>query len=283
MGRAHVEFIQSQVVPWRGGFAGGQRGAVEAKLLSRDPATGACTAILRYPAGWTREAEYLAADEEFFVIDGGLEIGGTSYGTHAYAYLPAGYARGPAHSPKGAAVLTFFEGEPVAHKGAPPAGVTMDARKLIRHIDTYVAPWGVQLGDPLLRSTVKYKWLRQDPDNGEQTWISAAPPGYRHEGFESPMETHPYVEEMFMLAGELCGNTGRMTPGAYFWRPPGIRHGPYETRLGNFCFFRFKGGPITINWSADKIRYTFDAPYRPALPPELQEFVARPADSVALY
>lgn len=282
MGRAHVEFIQTQVLPWERMMAGAGRDGIEAKLMSHDPETGACTAILRYPEGWQGPAGYLAADEEFFVIEGGLEIGDTAYGTHAYAYLPAGFDRGPMRSAKGAAVLTFFEGWPLAHPGRAPQGM-MDARKLIAHIDTYVAPWGEPLGDKLLRSTVKYKWLRQDPDNGEQTWISTAPPGYRHEGFESPMETHPYVEEMFMLAGELCGNTGRMTPGAYFWRPPGIRHGPYETRLGNFCFFRFKGGPITINWSKDKIRYTFDAPYRPALPPAFREHVAHPADTVALY
>jgi len=62
-----------------------------------------------------------------------------------------------------------------------------------------------------------------------------------------------------------------------------VRHGPYETRLGNFCFFRFKGGPITIKWTTDKIRYTFDAPYRPALPDEFRAHVANPADTIALY
>jgi len=282
MGRAHVEFVQSQIVPWQKMLGTAGRLGAESKVLSHDPETGACTAIIRYPAGYTRGEEYLAADEEFFVIEGGLEISGTEYGTHAYAYLPAGFPRSSATSANGAVVLTFFEGEPLTHQGKPPAGA-LDDRKLIPHIDTYTAPWGESLVDPLLRSTVQYKWLREDPDNGEQTWISCAPPGYRHEGFESPMETHPYVEEMFMLAGELRGNTGRMTPGAYFWRPPGILHGPYETRLGNFCFFRFKGGPITIDWSDEKIRYTFDAPYRPALPKEFRDLLANPADSAALY
>ncbi len=281
MGRAHVEFIQAQVLPWQAAPASLNRPGVEAKILSQDSVSGACTAILRYPSGFQGDAGFLTADEEFFVIDGGLEIGDWACGTHTYGFLPAHHPRGPMRSVRGAAVLTFFEAAPVAQRGT--SAKAFDARKLVAPFDSYVAPWGEPLGDKLLRSTVKYKWLRQDPDNGEQTWISSAPPGYRHEGFESPMETHPYVEEMFMLAGELCGNTGRMTPGAYFWRPPGIRHGPYETRLGNFCFFRFKGGPITIDWSADKIRYTFDAPYRPALPPDFREHVANPADSVALY
>lgn len=72
-------------------------------------------------------------------------------------------------------------------------------RAHVEFIQTQVVPWGKPLGEPLLRSTVQYKWLRQDPR------------------------------------------------------------------------------------SADTIRYTFDAPYRPALPSELSAYVAQPADTVALY
>jgi hypothetical protein len=41
---------------------------------------------------------------------------------------------------------------------------------------------------------------------------------------------------------------GEMTPGAYFWRPPYVPHGPLCTRNGAMYFFRTKGGDFDTTY-----------------------------------
>ena len=81
MARPHIEWIQAQALPWRRDGIPARPGA-EAKILSRDPESGAVSCILRYPPGYARGAEWLRSDEEFWILDGGIEVDGTSYGPH---------------------------------------------------------------------------------------------------------------------------------------------------------------------------------------------------------
>ena len=87
MGRPHIEWIQAQALPWRRGVLAARAGA-EAKILSADDTTGALSCILRYPPGYARGPEWLSADEEFWVLDGAIEVDGVQYGEHTYAHLP---------------------------------------------------------------------------------------------------------------------------------------------------------------------------------------------------
>ena len=119
MARPHTLFVQSQFLPWSEGVVGGARNDVEVKTLSMDITDGSSSLIIRYPAGWTRPTpETLSATEEFFVLDGSLDVNGRTYGQHAYANLPAGYVRQSASTRDGATVLTFFDGEPRLIKDA---------------------------------------------------------------------------------------------------------------------------------------------------------------------
>ena len=94
MPRPHIEFIQSQALPWARGLYGGARPDVETKILSIDSINAESSALIRYPKGWKQgRAEHLLADEEILVLDGAIEIAGVEYGRHCYAYLPAGYLR----------------------------------------------------------------------------------------------------------------------------------------------------------------------------------------------
>ena len=54
MGRPHIEFIQSQVLPWRKGLYGGARPDVHHRVLSIDKRNLDSSLLLRYPAGWRR-------------------------------------------------------------------------------------------------------------------------------------------------------------------------------------------------------------------------------------
>lgn len=270
MGRPHLEFIHEQVLPWREGLPGGGRPGVQARLLSRDPETGGCSLVVRYPPGWRREGpEHVTSDEEFVLLSGDLEINGVAYDQLAYAFLPAGHLRRASSSREGALAVTFFETEPTTVAGEPRTPARAD--RLVERIHALDGEWGGNF-HPLFPGGAGRKWLRQDPESGEQTWILGTMPlrsGRRP-------EKHPVIEEMFLLSGELVGNLGVMHAGAYFWRPPEIWHGPYGTKTGNLTLFRTKGGPLSTVYTEEEQDFSWTPEHRPVLPPELAELGGKP-------
>ena len=283
MARPQIEFIQSQAIRWHKGLYGGARPDVHSKILSLDRISGASSVLIKYPAGWKRTArEHLLADEEFFVLDGSVRIAGIDYGPHCYANLPAGYPRLRASSRAGAIVLTFFSATPVARRGKAEAGLYQE-NLLVERLDSMEMPWGVMPDgsdlDPELGGRGALKTLRQDPRNGDWTFLYGAMP--HPDGWAGKVETHTVVEEMYMLAGEMAGNVGIMRPGAYFWRPPGILHGPYGSATGSLGFFRTQGGPLVNEWTDYEVTFTYSPAYRPVLPKALRKTAreVRPATS----
>ncbi len=91
--RPHIEFIQQHWLPFEPGVLPHARPDLDARVLSRDTESGACSLILRYPPGWSRGAERLEVDEELLVLEGALEIGDVSYQRHDYAHLRRGLGR----------------------------------------------------------------------------------------------------------------------------------------------------------------------------------------------
>jgi len=273
--RPHIEFVQCQMLPWRRIGPGLARPDAEYKWLSRDPGDGACTVLMRYPPGWSREGpEHIAAAEEFYVLDGALRMDDRLYAADSYAYLPAGWTRRHMESPSGCVLLAFYDREPELIAGA---GGSDDGRKAIPHLDAAAMPWDMTLNDPNLRHLgISRKNLRTDPDTGERTFLSLILPQSAPPAGEGPQEIHPVVEEAYLIAGSLAGPHGTMHPGAYFWRPPGLAHGPFGARWGSVSLIRFVGGRHVNQWTADPAPFRFDAPYAPVLPPELAHLAASP-------
>ena len=58
---------------------------------------------------------------------------------------------------------------------------------------------------------------------GFYTRLIKAKPGWR----EHPLAHHPVYEEAYCLEGDFDYNFGLMTPGQYFFRPAGVRHGDF--------------------------------------------------------
>jgi hypothetical protein len=85
-------------------------------------------------------------------------------------------------------------------------------------------------------------------------------------------EVHPTVEEMYLISGEVHGNRGVMRPGAYFWRPPSMPHGPYGTRTGNLYLFRTKGGLLSTSYVDPERKFRWWPEFDPVLPPELEAY-----------
>ena len=273
MARPHIEFIQSQVLPFQTGLYGGARPEVEMRILSIDEEHGDASTMLRYPAGWARtEPEYLSEDEEFFVLEGALEINGRQYGKHHYAHLPKGYLRNSQSSSGGAVVLTFFSGEPHAESSDSP-GDGFDNKRLVEQIDTLNYPVMEHVGDAMNTpdwdpTGTFHKSLYEDPYTGERTWMI----GMMAHWSTDLCETHPVVEEEFSILGDLCFPMGVFRDGGYFWRPPGIEHGPFASWGGTLHLVRCKGGPFATEWSRSP-GPTWHPDYTPILPPDYQAHV----------
>lgn len=273
MTRPFIEFIQSQVVPWSRGLYGGARPEIDMRMLSLDDETGASSTLLRYPLGWVQsEAQILDADEELFVLAGSLTVGEVTHRKYGYAHLPSGYVRPTMSSETGAVVMTFFSARPHA-----TSSHELDAGRLVEAVDALDGPWTGNF-HPTFPVGAGRKFLRQDPHDGEQTWLLGTMPlrwGLR-------AERHPVVEEMYLLAGELVGHVGTMRAGAYFWRPEHEWHGPFGSLTGNLMLFRTKGGPLSTVYEDDDHTFSWEPDHRPTLPQHLQAVGAQPWDGGCL-
>ena len=231
--------------------------------------------VLRYPAGWRAEPSALSVDEEWFVLEGTLTVGAVTYGKHDYAHLPAGYARAAMGSPVGAVVLTFFSA--AVELCAP---FIYEPSRLVERLDT--RGMAGQTGkrahmnsgewDP---SGTLHKTLFVDPANGDRTWLIGLMPTWS----SAKTETHPVVEEEFAILGDICFPMGVMQAGGYFWRPPGIEHGPFATWGGTLHLCRAKGGAFATVWGQSDGPVWTPA-FNPILPPAYRRMLdaAGPTD-----
>ncbi|HEY7901024.1 MAG TPA: DUF4437 domain-containing protein [Caulobacteraceae bacterium] len=264
MARPQVEFIQSQVLPWRADARLGLGEGVEVKTLSEDAASGAASLLVRYPAGWTFPAGPRGADEEFLVLDGRIEVGQSAFGYLHYGHWPAGYDPGARSTAEGAIALTFVSGDPRA-----PSPGAFDRQRLVERLDALAVTYTGNF-HPEFPPGAGRKVLFTDPASLETSWILGTLPLR----WAERSEEHDHVEEMYLLSGESHGDRGVMRPGAYFWRPGHIAHGPYGTLTGNLYFFRSRGGPLVTRYVDPETPFRWFPPYRPALPPELAEVSA---------
>lgn len=233
MARPHIEFIQSQTVAPEQIDEGPLTGTRQ-RLLSVDDETGAHTALMTVPAGWSTDLAGYERPIELFGLSGRAELAGAELGPGSYSYLAPTSAARTLRSEDGCELLVMVE--------APAELDDDDAAPEI--LDTTRMPWA----DRTLAAVpagLTVKLLRRDERTHERTWLAAVVPGWT----EMRAEQHPTVEEAFILRGDgLLGTRGGMRAGAYFWRPPMVEHGPMTTRSGQLVFFRTKGGDLDVSY-----------------------------------
>jgi anti-sigma factor ChrR (cupin superfamily) len=83
--------VATEKLPWRESPYPG----VEWKKLSYDAATGRSAVLLRFAPGSSYGAHRHPAGEEYLVLQGSLEDGGTSYGPGTYVRHAAGSTHRP--------------------------------------------------------------------------------------------------------------------------------------------------------------------------------------------
>jgi hypothetical protein len=153
-----------------------------------------------------------------------------------------------------------------------PAPKSFDPARLVERIDAYQTPYTGNF-HPEFPPGAGRKQLFTDPQSQETSWILGTLPVR----WAERAEEHPHVEEMYLLSGESHGDRGVMRPGAYFWRPGGVHHGPYGTLTGNLYFFRTKGGPLVTRYVDPQEPFHWWPAYRPALPAHLEPYAGEVA------
>lgn len=273
MARPHIEFVQVQNIPWTYHSDGSAR-----RLLNADPETGAQTVMVRYLAGYRAPAN--ADDEgaeEFFVLDGEVEIDGAPRRRHAYGFIPRGSGLGARHSRWGAILLVFRHGRDDADSAAGTAEeIALDAAGM---------PWDTSIYDPALSHLrLARKVLRLGPNDSGRTFLLTGMPHGVPDVAELPAETHHHAEEMFMISGEMWAPEGPMRPGAYFYRPPGIVHGPHVSETGFLQIMRSPGANrIVTHWTDWTRPLPIGAPHDPVLPEGTPDAWRRPVAAATCW
>lgn len=259
MSRPYIEFVQTQNVDWELLPDGSC-----IKLLNADPVDGEETAIIRYPAGFSR-GDLGPEDraEEFIVLDGRISVDGVAYGYHGYGFVPRGESAGFRQTEDGATLLVFRYGRSDSNS------VSGVSDRVI--VDPLTLPWDMAPSDPnIAHLRLARKVLRLGPNDSSRTFMLVGLPHGVPPHEEMPAEIHDHFEEMFMLQGEMWTPEGLIRPGAYFYRPAGILHGPHVSQGGFFQIMRAGANYVRTSWSEPKPLPIGQA-YAPTMPEDAPE------------
>ena len=102
-------------------------------------------------------------------------------------------------------------------------------------------------------SPIRLKLLRHDKRTGQMTWIAMIPGGGTAMSGEDklpPWASSPSWQEGLLIAGDMtvaeCLSVGQVagsySPGGYFFRPAGIRHGGPSEYSTTFAMWLFRSG-----------------------------------------
>ena len=269
MTRPHIEFIHTNNMPWIKKNLDPFLKRVLYKVLSFDKDTKEMTALLKYPKNWEQKTSLsLSVDEEIYILSGSISMNNIHLDEGCYAYLPANYPRKNFFSSNGAEVLSFFSGKINYTKNKK----IYNKKKLIKKISFYDDGWDTNyegINSPeIAASGSRKKLLRTDKDTGDQTWIMGVIPSYQ----EKKVESHPVVQECFILNGEIEGNCGTMFKGSYFWRPRDILHGPYGTKVGCTILSRSKGGKLIVDYYDLDKPFNFESKHQVVVPKNMLKY-----------
>ncbi|MFC4852201.1 DUF4437 domain-containing protein [Actinophytocola glycyrrhizae] len=232
--RSDVDFVDSADVPWERPAEGefGVAGGGRRRVLSRDPGDGAATAVQRVIDA---QRGVLAAEADIYVLSGGGVLNGEPIAVNDYVHVAAGAEVDLVPGVRGLVLYCGFWAPPAFGPGAGDRGgvaVTHTER-----LQWTPATWS---GEVELRPGAMLKTLRRD--DRAYIYLAAMMPGWRSESEEA----HPVYEESYKIYGDvLMGARGVMREGSYFFRSPGVFHGPLYSRGGTMSFIRSDAATTT--------------------------------------
>ena len=198
-------------------------GLVE-QVLNTDDETGARTLVVGVMAGWTNETErWHSCDEEFLVLDGSIEIGGTTYTRGQYVFRPAGSVHGPTASSEGCRLLYWHEGAFDVRTDAPPAEPS--PKPFIDGLDTTVGREGWDVLPIDVPKDIGMIRMRHAEETGCDNTLEWLPTGFKSQA----REYHTADEEILILDGWAATDADNVyVAGEYIYWLAGTLHGPTQ-------------------------------------------------------
>ena len=212
---------------------------VTIRVLNRDDETGGVSAVVEWPAGWRWHGPgYCEADQELFVLDGRMKIGGQVLASGCFSYFPKGVLQAGWEVIEPCRAFAMFDLEP-RYRLADQSTTEARTEHTVACLDSWAMDWENPLDasapSDSFRPGIFVKVLRQCPDTGASTHLAGLMPGWYAEG----IEVHPVREESLVISGDV--NIGQVNGepgytvgvGGYYSRPAGIPHGPLSSKNGN--------------------------------------------------
>jgi hypothetical protein len=247
MARPQTENLNSADVtpmPWQ---PSGLPQGIAIRSLNEDPESGAVSGILEIPAGWQwTSSGYCAADQEFFVLEGELQIGDHLLQPGGFCFYPNGVLQPPWRAQSACELFAIFDARP-AYVAAAESMPDADVSAAEPFVDSWAMDWfdPTSASDPSVafRPGIFVKVLRHDVTTGTSTHLAGLMPGWFAEG----IEVHPVHEESLNISGDVNIATVNneegytCTVGSFYSRPAGVPHGPLASKNGNVGIVHTEG------------------------------------------
>ncbi len=251
--RPHVELVDEKDLLWHMAELPHGNGEARQRNLSYDEENGAASLLVEFLTDWQRDAGLHRAQTEWFVLEGQVTIGDHVLGQGGYWCAPRGVTTPVVHAVAGTKTLLFREYGNWEFTPSNSVSVVDEDRLVVR--DSEAMEW-FDVVDPDKGSPMDFerggtpvpglfiKLLWRDPETGFYTRLIKAKPGWR----EHPLAHHPVFEEAYCLEGEFDYNFGKMTPGQYFFRPAGVRHGDFTAGEKDGCVWILRCDGDLVDW-----------------------------------
>jgi hypothetical protein len=265
--RPHIEPIHIDDLVWHEAELPSGRGVAVQQNLSYDEESGAASTRVRFDSDWHRPGGWHAADTEWYVLAGEVELGTQTLGANDYWRAPAGLRVPPMRVAEGTEVLVFREygSELFTVSGSDReafiprgGGTTSKERGVLTVTLAADASWNLNNlfqgheEQRKLELAVLYQDFGDDPDNPTTGWFTnlvRVPP---HK-VGTLIEHHQIAEEAYNLVGMMRYNYGDFPPGAYFHRPPYLRHAYLSDSGGIGYTFLMRITGHLKNWHSDDV------------------------------
>lgn len=234
--RPHVELILEDDYVWHPAELPHAQGEAVQRNLSVDEEDGSASLRVDFRSELTRPAGRHAADTEWYVLEGEVEVGGRALGPRGYVYAARGAVLPEVRAAAGTRILLFRE---YGDWGFEPADESLpDVTEDVIVLDSDELEWqDAATDDP--RPGIKLKLLHRNPETGFYSRLVWCLPGWA----DQRLEHHPCTEEIYQLSGRMTHNYGETVPRSYTFRPPWIKHGDFRShpQEGSVAFIRSDG------------------------------------------
>ena len=258
--RPHVELIDEKDLLWHMAEFPHGVGQARQRNLNYCEEVGDASLSVEFTSDWQRPQGVHAAQTEWYVLSGSVQLGEHALGAGDYWNARLGVLTPQIQVKAGTKILLFRE---YGDWGFEPRSSHGTARKPGSDLivkSTSKMDW-FEVTDPLNGSPMDFasggtpvpglyiKLLHKDDDTGFYTRLIKA----KADWHEHPLAHHPCYEEAYCLEGSFEYNFGKMWPGTYFFRPALVRHGDFTSGPeGTVWILRCDGR--LVDWYTDNAR-----------------------------